>query len=311
MIPGLPDSLMSELSQTRKVSVTISYNGSDITSSIQPCLTSLIYKESFQQAIQADTLELDIADPEGLFRKSFHLDTNAAVDCTISIENWNGPFTGTKQKVLSQMFVQSIRIDKDKHTGTRIRLKCTSIPPQSPLRLEKKSANWQPSTLKDVATQVASQDGLQLQYLATSNPQVQAVTQHEHSDAYLLKKLCRDNDLSYKVVNKTIYIRDVGQVEQQSPIGTIYCDETENPGGWNNSGIKKWEYLETTEDIYGSSIASYTDPTTGATVNETVTDPDNFGAPKLIHHKYTYPDGTTVDRITIDGDTDPYAGETH
>jgi hypothetical protein len=309
MAIGLPDSIMSVLSQTRKVTFTLSYKGQDITPQIANCLIDLVYRESFKLNVQADTLDIKIADPEGLFRQTFTLDAYSEVVCTINIENWNGPFSGTASKTLSTMYIKSIRIDQEKHIGTCIKLGCTSIPPQSKFRLEKKSASYgnsdTPTTLKDTAQSIATEDGMKLQYLASKNPTIQRVDIHDHSDAYALQKLCSDNDFQYKVVNNTIYIRDMKDVESLSPIGTIVCPTRLAEGGLNNQGVLKWEYTETLEDIYGSCTASVTDPTTGKTVSESTTDPNQPAtAPKLVHHKYLYSDGTAYDHITMEGTTD-------
>jgi hypothetical protein len=306
---GLPDSVMSVLSQTRKVTFSLSYKGQDITPQISNCLLDLVYKESFKWNVQADTLDIKIADPEGLFRQTFTLDSYAEVICTINIDNWNGPFSGTSSKTLSKMYIKSILIEQDKHTGTTIKLGCTSIPPQSAFRLEKKSASYgnsdTPTTLKDVATQIANQDGMTLSYKASNNPKIQRVDIHDHSDAYALQKLCSDNDFQMKVVNNTIYITDMKDVESAPALGTIVCPTDLSVGGLNNQGILKWEYTETVEDIYGSCDVSVTDPTTGKTVSESTKDPNQpVTAPKLVHHSYIYSDGTSYDHITMESTTD-------
>ncbi len=303
-IPTLPDSIVSTLSQTRSVSVSISYKGQDISSQVADCLMDLVYRESFKENVQSDSLNVKLADPEGFFRKTFSLDAYAEVTCTISLLNWGGTGSGTSQKTLSTMYISSVRIESDKHAGTTVILKCVSIPPQSPFRLEKKSTGvagaGQTTTLKDYAQQVATQDGLQLQYLPKTNPTIQRIDQHDHSDSYMLHKLCSEQDFSFVVKNGAIWIRDMADVEALSSLGTITCPTSLLLGGWQNGGLTRWEYVETVEDIYAAAAVNVTDPTTGNTVTGTAIDPNQPStAPTLHHNRWLHDDGTAYDHITL------------
>src|SRR5271156_638072 len=113
MAVGLPASITSLLSQTRSVTITISINGTDLSSKIQPSLKSLVYKESFMSNTNAYSLDFSIADPEGLFRQTISLNTTMTVDCSISMVNWQAPITGTLTKQLSQMYIRKINITAD------------------------------------------------------------------------------------------------------------------------------------------------------------------------------------------------------
>jgi hypothetical protein len=302
MANALPDSLMGSLAQIPvKPIVSLSIGGVSASSGqFQNSFMDLVYKESFKQSVQADTLDITLADPEGLFRQTFTLDSYAQVNCSITL--------GGSTKVLPMMFIKGIRIDSDKHSGTKVKLSCTSSPAQSAFRLEKKSQAFpDPSgtqtstTLKDVAQKICDQDGKQLQYLPSRNPTIQRADQHDHSDSYMLHKLCSDNDFQFIEKNNTIWIRDMKDVESQSAIGTIQCPTKNQPGGWQNQGLLKWEFLETVEDIYGACDVKYTDPGTGKTAIGAATDPNQpADAPHLQHHRWFNPDTNQFyDHITL------------
>jgi hypothetical protein len=303
-IPALPQSIMDTLGATvRKVVLTISIAGQDVSTIIQNSMVHFLYKETVGDNAIADTLDITIADPEGLFRRTITLDAGSVVNGSLTMVNWNGPGTGNSTKVFSQMWINSFRIDKTKATGTAIRIGCTSINPFSPFRLQKKSQAFPQVqgqddatsfTLKDAVAQVAKQDGLSVQYLASTNPTIQRTDQHDYSDAYQIERWCRDNDMVCVVKNNTMYIRDWSSMETQGSSG-IFIE----PTGLNFSGIEGWEFNETLEDIYGSSTSSYTDPTTGTDVKETVIDPNNKQLPDFRHELRTNPDGTTYDHVTF------------
>jgi hypothetical protein len=286
-IPGLSDALVSSLGQVRKAFPVITYQGVDVSSTFIPSLKDFVFKEGFGDHQMSDTLEITLADPEGLFRRSWSLSTGQTVSASIVVENWNGPGTGTVTKPLGSMYIKGVRIKQTKGAGTTVRISCTSINPNVGFRLEKKSRAWTQTTVKDVANQIAIDNGLTLKYDPASNPQMDRVDQHDHSDAYMLQKIASTNDFSYKIVNNSLWIRDRHQVETGSAVGTIICPSKGNIGGINNSGVIDWEFIETTEDSnYSEADLKYKDPSTGNTVSQTVTDPNQKGpGPKLNYHK--------------------------
>ena len=279
-IPGLSDSLLLSLGQVRKAYPTISYQGIDVSQTFQPSLVDFVYKEGFGDQQMADTLEITLADPEGLFRKSWSLSTGQTVSASIVVENWNGPGTGTLTKPLGSMFIKSVRISQNKGSGTTVRISCTSINPSIGFRLEKKSRPWNQTTVQAVAAQIATDNQLTLNAPPdAASKQMDRVDQHDHSDAYMLKKICSENDYSYKVVNGVLWIRDRHVVEQSASVGTIVCPSPQTgPGGLNGSGVENWEFIETTEDAnYSEADAKYKDPVTGNRVSGTATDPNQTG----------------------------------
>jgi hypothetical protein len=209
------------------------------------------------------------------------------------MENWNGPGSGTIKKDCGTMFITAVQMHSEKSKGTTIKLTCSSIAPNTSMRLEKKSHAWAQTTVSGIAGQVASDNGWSLKYLPSTDPKIDRADQHDHSDAFMLKKICSENDFSYKVVNGVLWVRSNEDVEAQSAIGTIVCPSPTDIGGLNGSGITSWEYRENTEDCsYGSCVASVKDNKTGKTVTETAKKPDDPnqypahqpGNPVLIHH---------------------------
>ncbi len=278
--------------QARDISINVTINGVNISDSIEPSLLEIRYKETWGDTLIADTLDISIADPEGLFRQKFTFSTYMPVDASITINNWNVPGISKMTKTISQMFVKSVRIDEDKGAGTKIRISCTSIPPQSPFRLQRKSTQYPapgaaPTTLRALATQVCQQDGITggLQMTAPDQP-IANKTQHDHSDAYLLHSLCKQYDYNMKVVNNTMYITDAAAIEATASLGAIMCPTNFDPGGWQGSGMKRWEFREETEDSqYATAGSSAYDVLSGQTAAGNAKDPRQNQGPELIIHE--------------------------
>jgi hypothetical protein len=286
-VPGLSDSLLASLGAVRKAYPVIQYQGIDVSQTFIPSLTSLTFKEGFGDQQLADVLDITLADPEALFRRSWSLSTGQTVSASIVIENWSGPGTGTLTKPLGLMYIKSVRIDQSKGSGTTVKLSCSSIDPATAFRLEKKTRAWTQTTVRDVVNQVATDNALKPQYQPAANPAMERVDQHDHSDAVMLRKLTSENDFAAKIKDGQLWIRDRVAVEQSAPVGTIICPSPQTgPGGLNGSGIESWNFSEITEDAnYTEADLKYKDNTTGSTVSGTAKDPNQTGpGPKLVYH---------------------------
>ena len=295
-IPGLSDSLLSSLGAVRRAYPQISYQGVDVSSTFIPSLKSFVYRDSFQSHCLADTLEIELGDPEGLFRKSWSLKTGQTVTAAIVVENWSGPGTGKLTKQLGTMYIKGVRIKQSKGAGTSVRISCSSIDPATSFRLERKSRAWTMTDVKSVASQIATDNGLTLKYQPTTNPTMERFDQHDHSDAFALERACDPNDFLPKIVNGQLWIRDRHEVEMSALVGTIVCPSTGNVGGLNGSGIIDWEFVQNTEDCnYGACDLSYKDNLSGNTTAVSVPDPNQPPkAPHLVYHRDFYGNITSI-----------------
>lgn len=284
-VPGLSDSLFSSLAQVRKAYVTVVYQGIDVTSTFQPSLKDFVYKEAFRAHCLADTLDIELADPEGLFRRSWSLTTGQTVSASIVVENWSGPGTGALTKPLGTMYIKSVRIKQTKNSGTVINISCTSIDPAISFRLEKKSRPWTATTAQDIVNQISSDNDLKPNYTPKTNPKIGRLDQHDHSDAVALQRVTDSTDFVPKIVNGQLWIRDRHEVETSAAVGTIVCPSRDNVGGVNGSGVIDWEFIETVEDAnYSESAVSFKDNTSGNMVEGKATDPNHPKGPKLVNH---------------------------
>ncbi len=268
MPPGLSSELLAQLgSGVRRAYPVITFNGNDVSAVVFPSLIGLTYKESYKDDTFSDTIDLELADPEGLFRLTWKLAATQPLSLSLVMENWNGPGSGKITKQCGTTFITAVVMHADKSKGTTIKLTCSSMAPDLSIRLEKKSHAWEQTTVSGIAQQIAADNGWQLKYTPSTDEKMDRVDQSDHSDAFMLKKICSEHDFSWKVVNNTLWIRSNEDVESQSPIGTIVCPSTTEIGGLNNSGIVSWEFRENTEDAsYTSCVVDVKDNKTGKTV---------------------------------------------
>jgi hypothetical protein len=297
----------------RKTSLSISIAGNDLTEKINASLINFSSRESISDYQTADSLSFTLADPEGFWRKSKPISEGDSVEASITQTNWSGPGSGNQIKKLSGMYVQRLTTEGSKSHGTTIKVQCTSINPNSSIRLEYKSDNYPDvagsddateTDLKTIVEQIAKKDGYKVSYLAKINPKIQRADQHNYSDLELIRNICRQNDLTFKIVDGTIFVRDWVSMEQSDVLGTFVCPTADSPGGLNDAGLVEWQHHQSIEDLYSECQWNYTDPTSGQDPNGKATDPSLQGLPKLVKQDRVYADGTRYQHITMGEPTD-------
>jgi hypothetical protein len=273
--------------------ISVQINGVDLSTLIDVSLIDINYRESFSDRVDADFLEISISDPEGKLRTQFPLVPGMPVTASITINNWSTPASGSLTKQLSGFYVKSVKMEADKGSGTRLNIRCSTIDPTNSFRLTRKSAGYPapgaaPTSLKALAQLVANENGWSLNFNATDF-NITRVDQHDFSDATLLHRICGEKYYTYKVVGNTLFISDMASVESQPAIGTFVCPSTTEVGGFNGSGLVRWELRAESEDcMYAVSRSAMFDQTTGQTVIGTSTDPNVQKGPTLINHQHPH-----------------------
>lgn len=274
---------------TPKVTPTITLAGTSATSFISDNLKSLVYKESVGHGggvgAMGDTVDIEFADPTGAFRKSWSVSNSSEFTLSLSV----GAFT----RSMGKMTVKTIRIKQSKHQGTSIQLSATSVPVDSDVRLTKKSRAWENTDLKTIAGQIATDNKLTLRYMPTDNPKIARADEHDHSDAYMLSKLCSEHDYVMKIKDGVLNITAYKDVETKGPVGTFICPVT-TPigiiGGLNGNGIESWEFQDSLEDVYSECQFAWKDPKDGTTTEAKGIDTKmTQTAPHLVYHYTPHP----------------------
>ena len=261
------------------VSPVIAINGYPLPATIAGNVNRVVYKEGI--VFTADTVSIEISDPDGSFRRNFRL--KAALPVTLSI------VSSGHTRVCGTFYVHTVKMRGDKSGGTEVTIDCTSIPitPECAVRTERKSRGSEKTSLKDLAAKVASESGLNLQYKAEDNPKIGRADQHDESDLVHLGKHCSENDYALKIKDNTLWILDHDALEKQAPVGTLVIPSPGNTGGINGiGGLTSWELTECTEDIYMAAEVRHKDHKTGKVCIGTQTDPDCADVGVTLRHKH-------------------------
>jgi phage protein D len=275
----------------RSAHPVITYNGTNVTAAWVPKLEHLTWKRAIGMNKRADTVSMQLADPDGSLRQTYNVIAKQQLQLQVESESWNYP----GEHLLSdatQMEIVRIEITMDKGSGQTLHIEASSIPPSSHFRLTKKSRTAVSTDLKTIAAQIAKENNWTLDYRATVNPKVAYSCQHDQSDAAWLERFCHEQDLTYKPKNGKLTIIGTQQLEAQAPVGTIVCPTSGRPGGINGHGVIHVRLFEDVEDTYAHSVVVSKDVKTGKITTGQADDPDPKGPVLNQVHK---PTGVVVD----------------
>lgn len=146
---------------------------------------------------------------------------------------------------------------------SKITIKATSLANSSTVRVVKKSRAWEQTSLKQIATSIAEQNGLKCFFSSSYNPIYTRKEQTGESDICFLQELCKAAGVCLKVTDGKIVLFDESEYEKKDSICTLELGK---------SKILSYSLSDGTSDkAYSSCHVSYTDPKTGATIEYTYT----------------------------------------
>lgn len=270
------------------VTATVSINGNALPTQLAGKLTQLTYKEGLK--FTGDTVSIDIADPDGTFRRTFRL--KAAIPVSVSISGGGG------SRDCGTFHIHSLRYKGDKGGGSSIHIDCVSIPiqPQNSVRTERKSQGSEKTTLQDITAKIASANGLSVQFQAKNNPKIGRSDQHDQSDLVQLARHCDEENYALKIRKGAIWVLDRDQMQAQGPVGTIVIPSPGVVGGVNGiGGLLSWDINEIVEDCYNSAEVAYKDHKTGKVTREKVSDPTCADLGHVLRLKHNPHDAESTD----------------
>ena len=207
----------------RRAAVEVTFDGTDITSSIRPYLLSLTYTDSEED--QSDSLQIQLQDRDGLWLESWlnkAVEASAAsklsMSATITPENWG---SGGGSLPTGRFELDSVDAGGPPATVT---IKGSSLAYGSSIRQTKKTKAWENYSLSGIANEIAGNAGLTCMYEAARNPTYKRKEQTKKSDITFLSELCHDEGISLKCTDGQLVLFDQSVYEALPPVATIKKD---------------------------------------------------------------------------------------
>ena len=142
-------------------------------------------------------------------------------------------------------------------------IKAGSIPYKSTVRTQKKTKAWENYTLSSIAKEIAGKNGLTCMFESAFDPLYTRKEQIQESDITFLQRLCKAAGISLKVTAKIIVLFDAAAYEQKDAVRVIKR---------GTADVSSWSFSTSLHDAsYSKCHVSYTDPTTGKTIEYTYT----------------------------------------
>ncbi len=250
----------------RQATVTIKYDGKDISTDLAPFLKSVFYRDHLSG--YADDVEIKLEDRKGLWAGEWFPERGATLDISVTLTNWKQ--IGDTETVRLGTF----EIDEISGSAppSEVSIKAVSVPDGNTLRGTEKTRAWEKAELNTIAKDIAEGAGLELVFDTEENPTPDRIEQTEESDLAFLLKLCADHGLALKIHDGQLVIFDETDYEKADAIATIAKPGTETGAENAVDKIISYGFRASTRDIYKACHVQYSDTESGETIEATFTD---------------------------------------
>lgn len=233
----------------RRSSVTVNYNGKDITKTITDYIEGFQYVDNASGT--ADTVTLKLNNRSGKWSGSWIPIQGDYVETIIKLTNWKKE--GDNRKFNCGYFL----IDDLSFSGPPSTASIGGIttPINTDFNVTKKSKTWKKTSVKGILAEIAKKAGVGLYYSAQDYP-IDELEQSNQEDVTFAFNTCSSYNLAMKLYNRKIVVFD--SVEYEKKKATLEIRKTD---------AESWSFKKGMTRAYDGVSISYTD----ANKNQTLT----------------------------------------
>lgn len=213
--------------------------GQDVSQSVLPDLLSFTFSD--KETGEADELRLTLKDETGKWAATWKPDGGEVVDAYLSTGS------GSDELHCGRFYVDSMSVSGAPRT---FEMQAVSTPLNQPIRRKAITKAWESRTLRGIAEEIASGNGLQLFFDVEEDPQYDRRDQKEESNLAFLQRLCEDEGFSIKVTDQKIVIFDQRSYETKDPIKTITLGV---------SDVLSWSFSSQQSETYKTCVVAWRD----------------------------------------------------
>lgn len=206
---------MTDTSDARRATVTIDYNGVDITTELSRFLIEFTYTDA--PPGQLDEISLTLEDKGQKWQGPWNPTEDDQVIAAIRTYHWR--WTDDFQYYPTGVFY----VDTFDFDGPpdKVSIKAVSLPVSSFIRQEQQTRVWEEISLRAIAKDIADRAGLDLGYYATDNPYYERLDQTEQSDLGFLNETSLKEGISVKLTGGQLVLFDEADYEKANPVATL------------------------------------------------------------------------------------------
>ena len=202
----------------RYVEIKIIYEGVNITQDLEPYLINFTYNDN--SGDKADDISLTLQDRDSQWLKEWFPSKGDKIKASIIVHDWFNE-NEVKELPCGEYEVDEISY---KSPPSVLEIKATSSKVKGKAIREKHNKSWKNTELKTIASDIASDNGLELFYDCNESFQIERREQIESSDLEFLRKLCANYDLSVKVNDNKLIVFNESEYQEKSSVLTINAD---------------------------------------------------------------------------------------
>ena len=225
-----------------RTTVTVTADGKDISSDLSPDLLSFSYTDNADG--EADEISLTLKDPQARWAGAWQPEAGLTLEAYVTQQG--GPHPGTLH--CGTFYADSFRFSS---SPTVASLRAQSIPMNTPIRRKKKSRAWEKKSFRDIAAQIAGENGLALVWDAPDGEALDRRDQNEQSDLEFITRLAEEGGMAVKVDDTRLVIYGKEAYEQKAPADTLTLYV---------SPLSSWEFSAEHSERYKSVTVKYRDP---------------------------------------------------
>ena len=241
----------------RRVFLDVSIGGHDATSFLEPYLVSFEYVD--QAEGKSDEISIELHDRDGKWLADWLPSKGTSVTASIRCLNWWGPGLNTA------LACGKGTCDEVSYSGPpgKVSIKAVSASLSGPLRETARTQGWESFSLRGVAGDIASRNGLSLYYDAGEH-QFERQDQRTESDLAFLQRLAEDKGVSLKVRDDRLILYSAKNADARpAPL-------TFQRTGDGASTVAEYEFKSKSEGTaYAACVVQYHDPATDALISYT------------------------------------------
>lgn len=231
--------------EARWAEVKLNYAGADISRDIAPFLVSFTWTDNASD--KADDLSVTLEDREGRWRSPWFPSKGDTITASIMTHEWEAEHR--TQSLPCGIF----EVDQIECSGppTQVTIKAVSTLVSKPMRQERHTQSWEPTSLSGIAGTIASRNGLELFWDSKSNPSFERRDQIEMTDLEYLTGLCHHYGVAVKVTEAQLVCYDEEEYEKKGPVGTLK---------FGDKKVIQYRFSTKTNSVYKAARLQYHDP---------------------------------------------------
>jgi hypothetical protein len=214
------------MSNPRKASISVSYNGKNIKTKLGEYLQSFTYND--EASGEGDDISITVNDRNRKWISKWFPNKSDTLSATIILQNWQKE--GTAKRLKCGTFI----IDSFDFSGTPVQMKMNAIatPANTGFKGRSRTKTYENTTLKNIAKAIAQRYNMSLHY-ECSTVKIAKAEQSDKTDCSFLNEIVTKYGYAMKIYKNKIVIFNEASYENKAAVTTLKEKDIEPNWSWS------------------------------------------------------------------------------